>query len=103
MGMMKFQLLPYTIPCYQSYSSSLHSPEHRPDDLELEGVEHGVVAVARREVEEGGVRGQLVAELRVAHRPHHRHEPAAPAAELHIPRQGGHVVPAPIRAQYCDI
>ena len=34
-------------------------PEHRADDLELHGVQEGVVAVPDREVEQGGVGGEL--------------------------------------------
>ena len=34
-------------------------PEHRADDLELHGVQEGVVAVPDREVEQGRVGGEL--------------------------------------------
>ena len=34
-------------------------PEHRADDLQLHGVQKGVVAMLDREVEQGGVGGEL--------------------------------------------
>ena len=58
-------------------------PEDLAHDLLLHGAEVGVVAVAEGEVEEGGVGGELVAELGAAHALHHRHEPAPPAPSPH--------------------
>ena len=58
-------------------------PEDLAHDLLLHGAEVGVVAVAEGEVEEGGVGGELVAELGAAHALHHRHEPAPPAPRPH--------------------
>ena len=66
--------------CCRKY---LIPPEHLAHDLLLHGAEVGVVAVAEGEVEEGGVGGELVAELRAAHTLHHRHEPAPPAPRPH--------------------
>ena len=63
--------------CCRNY---LIPPEHLAHDLPLHGAEVGVVAVPEGEVEEGGVGGELVAELSAAHALHHRHEPAPPAA-----------------------
>ena len=66
--------------CCRKY---LIPPEHLAHDLPLHWAEVGVVAVPEGEVEEGGVGGELVAELRAAHALHHRHEPAPPAPRPH--------------------